>query len=179
MFQWLVATCMYHIVGNFYKGLLKLRLLADLHNQTLVAQCCLGVVVPSLDVIISRNDDPFITGRSNNLTCTVTVENVADPPTVKWLDPNKNPLTNNDDITVTDTVALNCSTYTTVLHFTTLHTSHGGQYSCQATLGAVNNTAAVNITVQSKSLQVVLFWSHFVSMFPVLCSSSSECDYYN
>ena len=33
-----------------------------------------------------------------------------------------------------------------------IRTSHGGQYSCQATLGVVNNTAAVIITVLSKSV---------------------------
>ena len=131
MFQWLVTACMYHIAGNFYKRLLKLRLLADLHNQPLIAQHCLGTVVPSLDVIISHNGDPFVAGLSYNLTCTVRVENVAGPPIVEWLDPSNNPPTNSSDITVRNTLLADCSTYTTTLHFTTLRTSQGGQYSCQ------------------------------------------------
>ena len=137
-------------------------------------------MVPSLDVIISHNSDPFVAGLSYNLTCTVTVENVADPPIVEWLDPSNNPLTNSSDITVGNTLLADCSTYTATLHFTTLRTSQGGQYTCWATLGAVNNSKAVNITVLSKRallFYVVLFWSHFVSMFPVLYSSSTECDY--
>ena len=101
-----------------------------------------------MDITISHDDGAFIAGQSYNLTCTVTLENAAGAPTVGWLGPNNNPLSSG--ITVGDTVPVNCSTYTTTLHFTTLRTSHGGQYSCQATLGVVNNTAAVNITVLSK-----------------------------
>ena len=109
-------------------------------------------MVPTLDITISHGGGPFIAGQSYNLTCTVTLENAAGTPSVEWLDPNNNPLHNNGNITVGDTVTVHCSTYTTTLHFTTLRTSHGGQYSCQATLGVVNNTAAVNITVLSKSI---------------------------
>ena len=110
-----------------------------------------------MDVIISHNGGPIIAGLSHNLTCTVTLENTADTPTVEWLDHNNNPLTNNGGITVGDTVAVNCTTYTTTLHFTTLHTSHGGQYSCQATLGTVTNSKAMNITVLSKSIYCCLY----------------------
>ena len=109
-------------------------------------------MISTLDIIISRGAAASTAGQSYNLTCTVTLENVAGTPTVKWLGPNNNPLQNNSNITVGDTVLVNCSTYTTTLYFTTLRTSHGGQYSCQATLGVVNNTAAVNITVLSKRI---------------------------
>ena len=122
-------------------------------TKLLVLQHCLGTVVPTLDITIASDHDgsPFIAGLSYNLTCTVTLENAAGTPTVEWLNPNNNPLDNNSNITVGDTVTVNCSTYTTTLEFTTLHTSHGGQYSCQATIRASSNTAAVNITVPSKS----------------------------
>ena len=122
-------------------------------TKLLVLQHCLGTVVPTLDITIASDHDgsPFIAGLSYNLTCTVTLENAAGTPTVEWLNPNNNPLDNNSNITVGDTVTVNCSTYTTTLEFTTLHTSHGGQYSCQATIRASSNTAAVNITVLSKS----------------------------
>ena len=109
-------------------------------------------MVPTLDIMINHGGGPFIAGQSYNLTCTVTLKNTTRTPTVEWLDPNNNPLRSNSDITVGDIVTVNCSTYITALQFTILHTSHSGQYSCQATLGAVNNTAAVNITVQSKNI---------------------------
>ena len=126
-----------------------------LHNHTsiFVFQYCLGTVVPTLNVIITHDGGPFIAGQSYNLTCTVTLENTTGTSTVEWLGPNNNSLHNNSDITVRDTVTVNCFTYTTTLQFTTLHTSHAGQYSCRATLGGINNTAALNITVQGKSMQ--------------------------
>ena len=107
-------------------------------------------MVPTLDISISHDGGPFIAGQSYNLTCTVTLENATGVPTVEWLDPNNNPLSSGSNITVGKTVAVNCSTYITTLYFSSLYTSHGGQYSCQATLGAVNNTATTNITVLSK-----------------------------
>ena len=121
-----------------------------MHN--LISSCviCLCTVVPTTDIITS-DGGVFIAGLSYNLTCTVTLENTTGTPTVGWLDPNNNPLHSSSGITVGDTVAVNCSTYTTTLQFTTLHTSHGGQYSCRVTLGPINNTAAVNITVLRKS----------------------------
>ena len=113
---------------------------------------CLGTVVPTLDIIISRGAAASTVGLSYNLTCTVTLEKITGFPAVKWLDPNNNPLHNSSNITVGNTVAVNCSTYTTTLQFTALRTSHLGQYNCQATLGALSNTAAVNVTVLSKIL---------------------------
>ena len=117
-----------------------------------VLQYCLGTLVPMLDITISHDGGPFIAGQSYNLTCTVTLENTIGAPTVGWLDSNNNLLSSGSALTVGDTVPVNCFTYTPTLHFTTLRTSHGGQYSCQATLGVVSNTAAVNIIVQSKSI---------------------------
>ena len=114
-------------------------------------QYSLGAVVLTVN-IITNGTGPFIAGQSYNLTCTVTLENVTRTPTVEWLGHNNSPLRSDSNITVGDTVTVNCSTYTSTLKFTTLRTSHSGQYSCRATLGAVNNTAGVNLTVQSKSI---------------------------
>ena len=125
----------------------------SVHNQnSLVSQYCLDTVVPTLDIMINHDGGPFIAGQSYNLTCTVTLENTTRTPTVEWLDSNNNPLHSRSEITVGDIVTVNCSTYITILQFTTLHTFHSGQYSCQATLGGLNTTAAVNFTVQSKNI---------------------------
>ena len=129
-----------------------ISILLDLNNQTACSAILLDTVVPTLDIMINHGGAPFTAGQSYNLTCTVTLKNTTRPPTVKWLDNNNNPLNSSSDskITVGDTVTMNCSTYTTTLLFTRLRISHSGQYSCRATLGAVNNSAAVNITVLSK-----------------------------
>ena len=128
------------------------NILLDLNNQTAGSVILSYTVVPTLDIMINHGGGPIIAELSYNLTCTVTLENATRPPTVEWLDPNNNALKSSSDskITVGDTVAVNCSTYTTTLQFTRLRIFHSGQYSCQATLGAVNNTATTNITVQSK-----------------------------
>ena len=135
-------------------------------TQPLFLQYCLGTVAPTLKLTISRDGGPFIAGLSYNLTCTVTLENAIETPTVGWLDPNNNPLDTNSNITVWNIVRVNCSTYTTTLHFTTLHTSHGGQYSCQATLRGVNNTAAVNITVPSKRIHFHFMYHTHLNLRP-------------
>ena len=112
-----------------------------------------------MDITITPGAAVFTAGQSYNLTCTATLENATRTPTVEWLGPNNNSLHGSSDITVGDTVTVNCSTYTTTLQFTTLRTSHSGQYSCQATLGAVNITAAVNVTVLSKNILCLLQYS--------------------
>ena len=140
-------------------------------------------MVPTLDISISRDTGPFIAGQSYNLTCTVILKNVTRTPTVEWLGHNNSPLRSNNDITAGDTVTVNCSTYITTLYFSTLFTSHGGQYSCRATLGDVNNTAVVNITVLSKSN---VQWLYVSMAFPPLyplnsylgkCSILYGCSY--
>ena len=137
-------------------------------------------MVPTLGISVSNDGGSFIAGQSYNLTCTVTLENTADTPTVEWLGPNSNPLSNSSDITV-ERLRVNNFTYTTTLHFTTLRTSHGGQYSCQVTLGSVNNTAAMNITVLSKffHLLMILVSLCLCALYVISCSSFSECDCYN
>ena len=142
--------CFFYLEGRFF--------VSYLHNHTsiFVLHHCLGTLVPTVDITITHGGGPFIAGLSYNLTCTVTLENATRTPTVGWLDPNNNSLSSSSNITVGDTVTVNCSTYTTTLQFTTLHTFHGGQYSCQATLGVVNNTAAVNVTVLSTYEYVIM-----------------------
>ena len=127
---------------------------------------CLGTVVPTLDIVISRGAAASTVGLSYSLTCTVTLKKITGFPTVKWLIPN-----NDSDITVRNTVAVNCTTYITTLHFTALRTSDGGQYSCQATLGALNSAAAVKITVLSKTMLLLCCNGSGLTYF---CSHSSD-----
>ena len=121
-------------------------------TKPFVVLYCLGTVVPTLDISVSHSGGSFIAGLSYNLTCTVTLENTTGTPTVEWLDPNNSPLRSDSNITVGDTVTVSSFTYTTTLQFTRLHISHGGHYSCQATLGTLNSTAVVNISVLSKNI---------------------------
>ena len=94
-------------------------------------------------------------GSMYTLTCTVTVvENLVAQPTVEWLDSDSMTVMSGSDITV-GSVMRSGSMSTLTLEFNPLHTSHGGQYTCRATINIPNivtdlsNSAAMNIIVQS------------------------------
>ena len=90
-----------------------------------------------------------ISGETYNLTCTVEA-NV--PPTVQWLySSNDTAVTNDSGITV-GTQRTNGSITILTLSFNPLHTSHGGQYTCQSTTDTPSSTvtATRNVTIQGE-----------------------------
>ena len=87
-----------------------------------------------------------LSGETYNLTCTVEA-NVL--PTVQWLYSSYGTaVTNGSDITV-GTQRTTGSTTILTLSFNPLHTSHGGQYTCQSTTDTPLSTVTVtrNVTV--------------------------------
>ena len=92
-----------------------------------------------------------------NLTCTVreVISGLTNMPYALWSTAS-GPVTSGDDITLTET--LRNGTHSSVtLSFSSLHTSHAGQYMCQGTLvspAAVNNItstpANVSVSVRCK-----------------------------
>ena len=89
------------------------------------------------------------------LTCNATVvENLAVEPDIQWLYTNGT-IVGGTNITV-GTVMMMGSRFIRSLIFSPLHTSHGGQYICEASvdipaisLSGINNESTT-ITVQSK-----------------------------
>ena len=90
---------------------------------------------------IRRDAGPLTAGQSYNLTCTITLDSVTGYPTIEWLDPNNNPLFNSSSVTVENGLMVNDSAYDRTLVFSSLHTSHGGQYACRAALDQVSAVA--------------------------------------
>ena len=88
-------------------------------------------------------------GQSYNLTCTVTLDGITGSPTIEWLGANNNPVSNSSSVTVENIVMVNDSAFDSTLVFFSLHTSHGGQYTCRAALGQVSAVASSEILVQS------------------------------
>ena len=91
---------------------------------------------------------PPTAGESYNLTCTVTVNDTTEFPTIEWLAPNTSLLSNISSITVENMVMVNESTYERTLVFSSLRTSHGGQYTCQTVLGQVFAMTSTELSVQ-------------------------------
>ena len=52
---------------------------------------------------------------------------------------------------------VNDSTYNRTLMFSSVRTSHGGQYNCQATLGQVSVVASTELSVQSAFVKLIAF----------------------
>ena len=96
-------------------------------------------------------------GEMLTLTCRVTVvEGLTVDPTVTWLDSEDNPVTGGVNVTV-GSVMRSGRESTLVLEFSPLHTSHGGRYTCMATIllpeiqvYALSGGSSLIIIVQSK-----------------------------
>ena len=78
-------------------------------------------------------------------------------PVIEWLGPNYNPVLNTSSVTVENVVMVNDSAYERTLVFSSLHTSHGGQYTCQAVLDQVSTMANTGISVQSVLVKSMAF----------------------
>ncbi|KAL5486438.1 hypothetical protein EMCRGX_G018913 [Ephydatia muelleri] len=96
----------------------------------------------SIHVIsITSLSTPLVAGQSYTLYCNGTVlGNLSLTPMVMWSNSN-GVVTNGNDITVSNGI----------LKFNPLHTSHGGQYTCQTALSSPVTsviTSVINVTVQ-------------------------------
>ena len=98
-------------------------------------------------------------GQAYTLTCTVTVvENLVVGPTLEWLDTDTN-IVGGNDITVGPPITTNTNS-TLTLTFNPLYTSHGGRYTCRASINISaislsNSNETFDVVVQSKSFKDV------------------------
>ena len=127
-------------------------MIATTYTYTLELFCA------GLNVIIKQDPGVPTAGQSFNLTCTVRLKNITGPPTIDWLDPNNEEVSNGSNITVKNRVTVNDSAYERTLVFSSLHTSHGGQYTCRATLGQASTVASIDIPVQSVYMKSMSFY---------------------
>ena len=108
--------------------------------------CFLG----ALNVTFIRDAGaPTAAGQSLNLTCTAILNGIIGSPTIDWLSPNNNLVSNSSTITVENMIVVNNSAYERTLMFSSVHTCHGGQYTCQATLGQASATNSAELSVKS------------------------------
>ena len=105
-----------------------------------VVTCILLVSVHTVNITTSGSP---VAGQMYTLICNGTlVGNTSLTPVVTWRN-STGVVTNGNDITVSNGI----------LTFNPLHTSHGGQYTCQSTLSSPlssTTTALMSVTVLSK-----------------------------
>ena len=118
------------------------------HFISLVPENALNVMVEA------SMTDPVLAGSEDlTLTCTVNevIDGLTNIPSAQWMTTSGLVTSGDDDITITETVIDDRMTIVT-LSFTSLHTSHAGEYMCQgtldspATLDNITSTPA-NVTV--------------------------------
>ena len=109
----------------------------------------------ALRVTITRDTVVLTAGQSHNLTCTLILDGTTGSPAIEWLDPSNNTLLNSSSVTVENVVMVNDSAYDRTLVFSSLHTSHGGQYTCRAALGQASATTSTELSVQSACVKLM------------------------
>lgn len=123
------------------------------------------VLPPTISIV---EEGVPMAGRTFTLLCRVVLpDGLTTQPQIAWLSPQGNTLTSEGEVTVgNQVVAGNPSRLTTyMVQFSPLLTSHGGMYTCLATLSSPygtilqSATRTQNITVQSK-LIIMLKWMH-------------------
>ena len=112
----------------------------------------------SLEVVSEVSEDGPVEAGSGGLTltCTVreTISGLTNMPSAHWMGPS-GPVTSGEDIVVTQIVHDDTTANVTVT-FSSLHTSHAGEYTCQGTVvtpaGVENATinSTINVTVSCK-----------------------------
>ena len=107
--------------------------------------CFLG----ALNVIFVRDAGAPTAGQSLNLTCTAILNGTIGSPTIQWLDSNSNPISNSSNFTVENMIMVNDSAYERTLVFSSVHTSHAGQYTCRAVLDQASAMASTELSVKS------------------------------
>ena len=103
---------------------------------------------------------PVVAG-SEDLTLTCTVDEIIDGltniPSAQWMTTTGLVIPGDDDITINETI-IDGKTTTVTLSFSSLYTSHAGEYMCQGTLATVTNFTStptnVSVNVMCKLLSV-------------------------
>ena len=82
------------------------------------------------------------------MTCVVTAE--SSPTAIEWMDSQGGTIVSGDGITLGDVTMEDNTTSSRSLQFSPLRTSHGGQYTCQATVDSEIMSGNVDVNVQGE-----------------------------
>ena len=82
------------------------------------------------------------------MTCVVTAE--SSPTAIEWMDSQGGTIVSGDGITLGDVTMEDNTTSSRSLQFSPLRTSHGGEYTCQATVESEITSGSVDVNVQGE-----------------------------
>ena len=115
---------------------------------------------PQAPILDIHSSGVSTAGQAYTLTCTATViENLVVEPALEWLARDRNVVGGND-ITVRPSVTMGTNTTLTLI-FNPLRTSHGGRYTCRASINipaisfSNSSEADSDVIVQSKSPETI------------------------
>ena len=122
--------------------------------------------VPSAPVVRIESAGESTAGVNHTLTCTVTLEqDLRSPLLIQWTAPNGSIIGNETLVDVT----VSRSSNNLSLTFDPLHTRHGGQYSCMASM----NVPESNVFLRGQaSLNITVHYPHLVITRSIL---TGEC----
>lgn len=112
-----------------------------------------------LQVAASSDDSSPVLGQSYSINCVghKSRSGLINVPSPQWFTPAGSLLSTGADVQLQGPKTVGLSSSELVAQFTTLHTSHAGNYTCQVSLASPALTAPIvrsqsfGITVQSKS----------------------------
>ena len=106
-----------------------------------------------MKTVVSEEDQVEAGSAGLTLTCTVSeaISGLTDMPSAHWSMVSGGRVISGEDNITTETTR-NTTAVTVALTFSSLHTSHAGQYTCQGTL--VSPAAEENITSTSYPISV-------------------------
>ena len=120
----------------------------------------------ALQVTAASSDASPVLGQSYSMNCVghKTLSNLLNLPSPQWYTHDGNPLGNQVQLVGPRPVELSSSEV--VAQFSTLRTSHAGNYTCQASLSSPARTSPIiktvtfGITIQRKFLQIMALVCH-------------------
>ena len=87
------------------------------------------------------------------MTCVVTAE--SSPTAILWMDSQGGTIVSGGDITLGNVIMEDNTTLSLSLQFSPLRTSHGGKYTCQATVESENTSGSVDVNVQGELTAII------------------------
>ena len=111
----------------------------------------------ALQVTAESDDTTPVLGQSYSMDCIghKTVSGLMNQPSSQWLTPSGTLLSPRSDVQLQGPRSVGLSSSELVAQFPTLHTSHAGNYTCQASLSSPARTSPIvkttvfEVTVQS------------------------------